>query len=118
MEVDADIGDTISIDADEGDLIVFSSLMLHCTGPNEANSTRVAYVAEYMPLREYAPDMKPPYFVAAEAGNSNAHFIQVQPGSRSVKNQLMYLAPRMARTAKSMFRPVRDAIKGRRPPAR
>ena len=117
MEVDAEIGDTISIDADEGDLIVFSSLMLHCTGPNEADSTRVAYVAEYMPLHEYAPDMKPPYFVAAEAGKSNPHFIQVQPGSRSVKNQLMYLAPRVARTAKNALRPVRNALIGKRPDA-
>lgn len=115
MEVDAEIGETLSIDADEGDLIVFSSLMLHCTGPNEADSTRVAYVAEYMPLNDFAPDMGPPYFVVCEAGKSNPHFVQEQAGARSVKNQLMYLGPRITRTAKNALRPLRNALTGRRP---
>jgi ectoine hydroxylase-related dioxygenase (phytanoyl-CoA dioxygenase family) len=114
MEVDAEIGETVSIDADEGDLIIFSSLMLHCTGPNEADSTRVAYVAEYMPLHEFAPDLKAPFFVAAEAGKSNPHFVQSQLGARSVKNQLMYLGPRLSKTAKNALRPVRDVFTGKR----
>ncbi len=81
MEVRADIGDTVCIDATAGDVILFSSLMLHCTGPNEAEQSRVAYVAEYMPLADYAFDATPPYFVAAQDGRSAPHFVPTQQGA-------------------------------------
>jgi hypothetical protein len=107
MEVQAEIGDTVCIDATAGDVILFSSLMLHCTGRNEADSARVAYVAEFMALADYVPDAKPPYFVAAEHGASAPHFVHRQPGARSLRNQLMYLGPRLTRAAKNALRAVR-----------
>lgn len=110
MEVQADIGETVCIDANVGDVILFSSLMLHCTGPNEADLARVAYVAEYMPLADFAWHAKPPYFVAAENGRSVPHFEQRQRGAKSITNQLMYLAPRVTHAAKKVLRPVRDAL--------
>ena len=113
MEVDAPIGETVVIDANVGDVIVFSSLLLHCTGPNQADAARVAYVAEYMPLSDYAWSARPPYFIVAEDGKSNPHYVQTQRGARSITNQLLYLAPRATEQAKSLLRPVRDAVRNR-----
>lgn len=111
MEVQADVGETACIDATAGDMILFSSLMLHSTGPNQAGTTRVAYVAEFMRLSEFAPNARPPYFVVAEGGNSNPHFVEKQLGARSVKNQLLYLGPRLTLAAKNCLRPIRNAFR-------
>lgn len=111
MEVQGDIGDTVCIDATAGDVIIFSSLMLHCTGPNDADNSRVAYVAEYLPLGDLALEAKPPFFIAAENGVSNPHFEPTQRGAHSLKNQLMYLGPRLRRTAKRVLRPIRNALR-------
>jgi hypothetical protein len=114
MEVQAEVGDTVCIDATAGDVIVFSSLMLHCTGPNEADRARVAYVAEYLPLGDFAFGAKPPYFVAATDGRSDPHFVQTQPGAWRLKNQLLYLGPRLRQTVRRVLHPVRHALRARR----
>jgi hypothetical protein len=111
VEVQAPIGDTVCIDADIGDVIFFSSLLLHCTGRNLADSERVAYVAEYMPLSDYVWYSKPPYFIAAEDGKSAPRFEWSQRGARSVTNQLTYLAPRVRRQAKAFLKPIRDVLR-------
>jgi ectoine hydroxylase-related dioxygenase (phytanoyl-CoA dioxygenase family) len=110
MEVAEDVGEHVTIDADAGDVIVFSSLMLHCTGPNEADSKRVAYVAEYMKLSDYAPGAGAPYFIVAEGGKPNPHFTRVPPGALSLRNQLMYLRPRLIAAAKRPARLLREAV--------
>lgn len=110
MEVDEEVGGHVTVDADAGDVILFSSLMLHCTGPNNADSKRVAYVAEYMKLSDYAPSASPPFFIAAEGGFSHPHFVRSAPGALSVRNQLMYLRPRVAAAARSSARFIRDLI--------
>jgi hypothetical protein len=113
MEVESEIGDTITIDADAGDVILFSSLALHCTGPNEADSERVAYVAEYMRMCDYAPNSNPPFFVAARDGVSNPHFTDKKPGARSLRNQLLYLGPRLSEAVKKPLRTVRDSLRSK-----
>jgi hypothetical protein len=95
IEVQAPVGESLCIDATAGDMIVFSSLMLHRTGPNEADSTRVAYVAEYMPITDYDYQVKGPYFVAATGGMSDPHFVRFPPGALSLRNQLRYLRPQL-----------------------
>ena len=112
MEVAADIGETVTIDADAGDVILFSSMMLHCTGPNEADTQRVAYVAEYMRMQDFAPKSTPPYFVAATGGEPNPHFTNRKPGARSVRNQLMYLGPRIGEAMRSSVRSLRKTLRG------
>jgi ectoine hydroxylase-related dioxygenase (phytanoyl-CoA dioxygenase family) len=99
IEVRAEVGETLCIDATAGDMVVFSSLMLHRTGPNEADSTRVAYVAEYMPLSDYDHDVKGPYFIAATGGRSDPRFVRRPPGALSLRNQLLYAGPRLSRLA-------------------
>lgn len=111
MEVDAGIGESVTIDADAGDVILFSSLMLHCTGPNQADSKRVAYVAEYMRLADYAPKSTPPYFIVAEGGKSQPHFSQKKPGAGNIRNQMLYLGPRLVDAAKRPLRRVRNALR-------
>lgn len=110
MECDVEVGDHVTVDADAGDVILFSSLMLHCTGPNEADTKRVAYVAEYMRLRDYAPRALGPFFVAARDGRPCPHFTRRKPGALSLRNQLLYLGPRLAEAAKKPARLVRDAL--------
>ena len=110
MEVDQEVGEHVTIDADAGDVILFSSLMLHCTGPNEADAKRVAYVAEYMKLSDYVPGAGGPYFIVAEGGKPNPRFTRVPPGALSIRNQLMYLRPRLLAAVKKPARLVRSAL--------
>jgi ectoine hydroxylase-related dioxygenase (phytanoyl-CoA dioxygenase family) len=97
IEVEAEVGESICVDATVGDMLVFSSLMLHRTGPNEADTPRVAYVAEYMPCADYDFGLRGPYFMVARNGVSDPHFVSVQPGALSIRNQLLYVAPRARR---------------------
>jgi ectoine hydroxylase-related dioxygenase (phytanoyl-CoA dioxygenase family) len=86
----AEVGESECVDANMGDIILFSSLMLHRTGPNEADTSRIAYVAEYMPLSDYDFWLDPPYFVAARDGISQPHFSPFPPGFFSIENQMLY----------------------------
>lgn len=117
VECTEDIGETTCIDAQIGDLILFSSLMLHRTGPNEADNSRIAFVAEYMPLADYDYYLEGPYFVVSEGGRSNPHFVDKQPGAASLRNQLMYWRPtkdKLIETVKAPLRAVRDTLRGQR----
>jgi len=114
IEYQGDVGESLCIDANIGDMIVFSSLMLHRTGPNEADTKRVAYVAEYMPCSDYDFGLSGPYFMVAQDGISNPHFVHWQPGALSLKNQLLYVAPRarrFVRNVKRVHRAVREVLR-------
>ena len=108
-EVIGDVTDSVCIDASAGDLVLFSSLMLHHTGPNNADSTRVAYVAEYMPLADYDYAVGGPYFVVAENGKSKPHFINKQRGA-TPHNLKMYRRERMLSMARHPVRSMRTAL--------
>jgi hypothetical protein len=90
VRVTAEIGETECIDATIGDIVLFSSLMLHRTGPNTADSTRIAYVAEYMPMSDYDMYLNPPFLIVARGGVSRPSFGYVPPGFFSLENQLLY----------------------------
>jgi ectoine hydroxylase-related dioxygenase (phytanoyl-CoA dioxygenase family) len=107
IEVQAEVGESICVDANIGDVILFSSLMLHRTGPNEADTTRVAYVAEYMPCRDYDWGLPGPYFVAARNGVSDPHFVSRQPGALRPMNHLMYWRPKARAFVASVKQPLR-----------
>ena len=53
------------ITPDVGDVILFSSLLLHKTGENTTPKSRWAYVAEMLKLGDFDPTIKAPYFIAA-----------------------------------------------------
>ncbi|MEM1418289.1 MAG: phytanoyl-CoA dioxygenase family protein [Myxococcota bacterium] len=115
VEVTAPVGDTVTVDATKGDVILFSSLMLHATGPNEAESTRVAYVAEFMRLRDYAPAATAPFFVAAEGGAPAGRFTDEKPGARDPRNHLLYLPQRAEKAARNLLRPLKRRLLGQAP---
>jgi hypothetical protein len=113
-EVCTSVGESVCVDASVGDLILFSSLMLHRTGPNEADSKRVAFVAEYMPLHHYDYAVAGPYFVVAKNGRSDPHFSHRQAGA-TWDNQRLYWKESLLSTARHPVRNLRRAIKSIRP---
>jgi hypothetical protein len=108
--VQAEVGESVCVDASAGDLIVFSSLMLHRTGPNDADTSRVAFVTEYMPLRDYDYAASGPYFVVAENGISNPHFVDRQVGENPDAKR-RYLKERVVRSAGHAVHRLRDSCK-------
>lgn len=81
----------ILIEAEPGDITLFSSFLLHSTNPNTTQDDRWAYVIEYMPLDDYDPTLKPPYFVVARDGKSCPEFVDSQKGSKNIFNRLKYI---------------------------
>jgi ectoine hydroxylase-related dioxygenase (phytanoyl-CoA dioxygenase family) len=80
----------ILIEAEPGDVVVFSSFLLHMTTPNVTQNPRWAYVIEYMHLDHYDPYLEPPYFVVARNGKSCPEFVEAHQGSQSFGNRLKY----------------------------
>jgi hypothetical protein len=88
-------GEEVFIRAARGDVVVFSSFVLHHTGPNETDADRTTYVVEYMSLDSYDPLLRPPYFVVAADGERSGRFVKTYPG-RSPRNRLSYLPLQVA----------------------
>jgi ectoine hydroxylase-related dioxygenase (phytanoyl-CoA dioxygenase family) len=53
-----------AVRADPGDVVLFSSMLPHSTGPNVTDETRLAYVAEYLPVSGADRNVETPHFVA------------------------------------------------------
>jgi ectoine hydroxylase-related dioxygenase (phytanoyl-CoA dioxygenase family) len=85
------------IDAEVGDAVLFSSLMLHKTSPNETATPRSSYVVEYISLDHLDPFVRPPYFVVARGGEPSPEFVRYYRGRLSPRNQVRYLGPRLRR---------------------
>lgn len=64
----------ILIEAQPGDVVIFSSYTLHCTTPNVTQKTRWAYVIEFLALNHFDPTLEPPYFVVARDGKPQPAF--------------------------------------------
>lgn len=77
--------------AEVGDVVLFSSKLLHSTTPNVTQEGRWAYVVEYMRNRDVDPFLAPPYLMIAERGEPAPHFVDVQPGAGRLVNKLKYL---------------------------
>ncbi len=66
----------VFIDAEQGDVVLFSSLLLHKTYGNTTAKSRWAYVAEMLKLGDYDPTVKAPYFIAARNGRAAGEFVE------------------------------------------
>lgn len=86
---------SVCIVAEPGDIVLFSSWMLHSTTPNVTKYDRLAYVVEYMSLDHFDPTVRPPYFVVARKGQTDPRLVSFYRGQLSFANQLMYLVPRL-----------------------
>jgi hypothetical protein len=87
---DAPESGRVFIEADVGDVVLFSSYTLHKTYENSGTAARWAYVAEFLPLRCYDPTALRPYFVAARDGTAAREFTDSVPGSRSFRQRIRY----------------------------
>lgn len=52
----------VTVDADAGDIVVFSSMLPHATGPHIEGPTRLAYVVEFLAVGESDDSVPPPHF--------------------------------------------------------
>ena len=78
----------VMVEADPGDVVVFSSRMLHMTTPNTTDAVRWAYVLEYMRLADVDPFVPGRRFVAARGGRSAPAFVDALASERSVRNRV------------------------------
>ncbi len=101
------------IPAKVGDCVLFSSLMLHRTSPNVTDTTRLAYVIEYMSLKHYDPYIPAPYFVVARNGEPHPEFVNFYGGRLNPVNQMKYLVPRTKRTLHAVRRGLAKMVKGK-----
>lgn len=53
-----------------GDVIIFSSRLLHATGINQSSDSRWAYVAEYLPVHISDPNVNAPFWVLSQKEES------------------------------------------------
>lgn len=81
---------SVLVEAQKGDVVLFSSYMLHHTKENVSTQDRWAYVIEYMHINDFDPFIKAPFLIAAEHGKTARRFTDVCPGSQSLRNQVKY----------------------------
>ena len=70
-KIKLDDSDAIPVPAKAGDIVVFSSLTPHCTGPNKTNLTRKSYILQYAPNGAVR---YPPFSDKEEANNPDRQF--------------------------------------------
>jgi ectoine hydroxylase-related dioxygenase (phytanoyl-CoA dioxygenase family) len=105
----SDAARPVAVEAEPGDAILFSSLMLHRTDPNVSQTPRLVYVVEYMALDQIDPYITPPFFIAARNGRPAPELVTEQPGMRMAKNRLLYALPLLGRRFPALSGAVRGA---------
>jgi len=85
-----EIHEPILIEAEPGDVILFSSRTLHSTTPNITQNIRWAYVIEYMSCKDFDPTVTSPYFIVSRDGEPTAEFVNWYEGRLNVINHLKY----------------------------
>lgn len=79
------------VSAEIGDIVLFSSKLLHSTTPNVTDHSRWAYVVEYMKNSDVDPFIDPPYLMIAEAGKPALSYVDEHPSANRFINKLKYL---------------------------
>jgi ectoine hydroxylase-related dioxygenase (phytanoyl-CoA dioxygenase family) len=95
VAVDEEPDDGVAVTAGAGDVVVFSSRLLHRTTPNRSGRDRWTYVVEYLGVRQLDPFQAPPYFVASRGRRSDPRFLRWPAGRRSLRQQAAYLPDRI-----------------------
>lgn len=91
LEYDGIPDNAVFIEAQPGDVVLFSSLMLHKTTPNITTNPRWAYVIEYMSINHFDPSIEPPYFVVTQNGRLRPGFHNYYRGNLNLFNRLKYI---------------------------
>ena len=79
------------INAEVGDIVLFSSKLLHSTTPNITNDSRWAYVVEYMKADHPDPFIEPPYLMIAKDGKPALSYVDTLPSQKKLVNKVKYL---------------------------
>jgi ectoine hydroxylase-related dioxygenase (phytanoyl-CoA dioxygenase family) len=90
------VGESTMIGARAGDVVVFSSRMLHMTTPNTSDDVRWAYVLEYMRMADIDPFVSGPRFVVARGGRSTPGFVDELGSEQTIRNRVRYSGPALA----------------------
>jgi ectoine hydroxylase-related dioxygenase (phytanoyl-CoA dioxygenase family) len=85
-----DGSEEIFIDAEIGDIVLFSSKLLHSTTPNTTQESRWAYVIEYMKVGHVDPFIEPPYLKIAKNGQPALRYVDQLSGEKLLLNKLKY----------------------------
>ena len=72
--------DAVCLEAESGDVVLFSSLMVHATLPNVTDRLRWAYVVEYVSTADVDPFLDPPYLVVARDGRPAPGYVDELAG--------------------------------------
>lgn len=94
-QVRGEVEGAVPLAAEAGDAVVFSSLLLHGTGPNTTDHERWAYVVEYVRSRHLDPFVHPPYLVASRRGRPLGEQRRRLPATFNPVEQVRYLGPRL-----------------------
>ena len=86
-----DAKDQVFISAEPGDVVLFSSFLLHSTTPNTTQDSRWAYVIEYMQMAKIDPFIDAPYLVVAKNGKPHLEYLDVMPSAGKIINRLKYI---------------------------
>jgi ectoine hydroxylase-related dioxygenase (phytanoyl-CoA dioxygenase family) len=100
----------IPIEAEAGDVLLFSSYILHRTGPNCTQNDRIAYLVEFMDRRYFDPYTKPPFFMVSEKGVPKPHFTRFYEGNSSLYNYIRYIGPRTHRRIQILRGQIKRAV--------
>ncbi len=85
------------VEAEAGDVLIFSSYILHRTGPNRTDRDRIAYLVEFMDRKYFDPYTKPPFLMVSKNGLPQPRFTRFYEGNTSPHNILKYVVPRTSR---------------------
>lgn len=84
-------GEAHFVSAEIGDIVLFSSKLLHSTTPNITDDSRWAYVVEYMKEKHVDPFIEPPYLMIAKSGKPAPAYVNHMPAENSIVNRLKYI---------------------------
>lgn len=85
-----DVSKAKFISAEPGDVVLFSSFLLHSTTPNITQNSRWAYVVEYMKMDHMDPFIDAPHLVVARNGQSHLEYLDRLPSQDDWINRWKY----------------------------
>lgn len=111
VKYDGEPESPVFIEAEPGDVVLFSSFTLHRTTPNVSDEDRWAYVVEYMSCEHFDPFADPPYFIVAKDGAPTREFVRTYRGRQNPINQAKYFVPRARKAIRSVVRAGKRAFR-------
>lgn len=90
VSYNGDVSKAEFISAEPGDVVLFSSYLLHSTTPNITQNSRWAYVIEYMQMNHIDPFIDPPHLVVAKNGQPHLEYLDRLPAQDEWVNRWKY----------------------------